>query len=101
MSDYIDRQATLKNLEIKRQDALMMDDLRRASIIMYGMILGEEAVRNQPSVDAVEVVRCKDCRWYKTNYSWNGNEHRICAKEPYEPVRSADDFCSYGERNDG
>ena len=52
------------------------------------------------SRDIVEVVRCKDCRWYKTNYMWNGTEVKICAREAYEPRRNADDFCSYGERKD-
>lgn len=44
------------------------------------------------------LVRCKDCRWYKTNYMWNGTKVKICAKEAYEPRRNADDYCSYGER---
>ena len=46
-----------------------------------------EAVKNAPAVDAVEVVRCKEC--YKRNKSW-------C------PMRDngmrENDFCSYGER---
>lgn len=45
-----------------------------------------------------DIIRCKDCRWYKTNYMWNGTEVKICAKEAYEPRRNADDFCSNGER---
>ena len=49
MSDLIDRQAILKHIEKIRQDALMMDDIRIASILMTGMTLGEEVVRNQPS----------------------------------------------------
>lgn len=57
-------------------------------------------MRNVPTVDAVEVVRCKDCKWWKTNYSWNGNEHKICVKEPFEPLRNAEDFCSRGERKE-
>ena len=48
--DLIDRQAILKHIEKIRQGALMMDDLHRQSIIMNGMLLCEEAVRNQPSV---------------------------------------------------
>ena len=47
-----------------------------------------------------QVIRCKDCKWYKTNYSWNGKEHRVCVIEPYEPVRKADDFCSRAERKE-
>lgn len=47
-----------------------------------------------------EIIRCKDCKWYKTNFSWNGKEHKVCVIEPYEPVRNGDDFCSRGERKD-
>ena len=53
-----------------------------------------------PIVDAVPVVRCKDCKWWKTNYSWNGNEHKVCVREAYEPLRKAEDFCSRGERKE-
>ena len=49
MSDLISREAALKHIEKIRQDALMMDDIRRANIVMTGMNLGEEAVRVQPS----------------------------------------------------
>lgn len=58
MSDLIDRQAVLKHIEKIRQGALMMDDIRRASIVMNGMYLGEDAVRNQPSAQ-LEVF----CSW--------------------------------------
>lgn len=46
----ISREATLKHIEKIRQNALMVDDIRRASIIMNGMYLCEIAVRNKPSV---------------------------------------------------
>ena len=49
MSDLISRQAILKNIEKIRQSVQMMDDTRRASIVMNGMYLCEKAVRNQPS----------------------------------------------------
>lgn len=58
------------------------------------------AVENALTVDAVPVIRCKDCKWYKTNYSWNGKEYRICVIDAYEPVRQADDFCSRAERKE-
>ena len=52
-----------------------------------------------PTVDAVEVVRCKDCKHYKPQ---NQGAHRNCTT-PYcmrvVAVKvSPDDFCSYGER---
>ena len=48
MSDNsISRQAMLKYAEKKRKEALMMDDLHEASIIMAGMDLLEEAARGE------------------------------------------------------
>lgn len=47
-----------------------------------------EDIDNAPTVDAVEVVRCKDCRKFKT-YAC-----RMVAS-------GYDDFCSYGERKGG
>ena len=51
----------------------------------------------QPSVDAVEVVRCKDCQWYAPNNKgyWFGCAFDITCKED-EP--KPDDFCPYGEK---
>nr|DAJ15373.1 MAG TPA: hypothetical protein [Siphoviridae sp. ctqcj14] len=47
-----------------------------------------EDIDNAPTVDAVEVVRCKNCRKFKT-YGC-----RMVAS-------GYDDFCSYGERKEG
>ena len=41
-----------------------------------------------PTVDAVPVVRCKDCRYFKMYKCRMGDS-------------SHDDFCSYGERRGG
>ena len=49
MMDLISRQAILKRIEKIRCGVQMMDDTHRASIVMNGMHLCEEAVRNQPS----------------------------------------------------
>lgn len=53
-----------------------------------------------PTVDAVPVVRCKDCKHYDMGvclkiYS-DGNAH----PEAWQS-RRPEDFCSYGERKDG
>lgn len=54
------------------------------------------------TVDAVEVVRCKDCMHY-INLLENESDYRCsifcgCYDRPYPTV--ADDFCSYGERRE-
>lgn len=53
-------------------------------------------VDKQPTVEAVPVVRCKDCKYYtfgECNF-WN---HR---GESTRPLVYEDDFCSRGERKD-
>lgn len=67
-----------------------------------------DAVENQPSVDAVEVVRCKDCKYRPISY---GDEHDLCFPEEYHCPCQCDDnwyswmpkddfFCARGERRD-
>ena len=59
----------------------------------------DDALQDTPTVDAVVVVRCKDCTHYDMGvclkiYS-DGNAH----PEAWQS-RKPDDFCSYGERKD-
>lgn len=56
---------------------------------------------NAPTIDAVEVVRCKDCMFSKVYQNdSSGVMGRFC--EAFTQVRmvSDDDFCSYGERKE-
>ena len=57
--------------------------------------LAEAIIKDAPTIDAVEVVRCKDCKFY----------------QPFDPHRKydcnrgllgvmGDDYCSYGERKE-
>ena len=58
----------------------------------------EDMILNPPAVDAVEVVRCKDCKFGVIPY---GDEHDgwiECSNIHCRPLFSRDDFCSYGER---
>ena len=54
-------------------------------------------IKIQPEVDAVEVVRCRDCKWWNDYYrecespNWNtGTDEYI--------VQPAGMFCGWGER---
>ena len=55
-------------------------------------------IANAPTVDTVEVVRCRECKhWHK--------ETLFCDYTLYGEAQErvnwyADDFCSYGERKD-
>ena len=68
-----------------------------------------EIIENAPSVDAVEVVRCKDCKYWHEETGWC-DQHSWFIEEDGEPCHpwesnnwkmlNEDDFCSYGERKD-
>ena len=79
----------------------LVETLNHTTMVAYpnlfpGLLAAAEIVEDAPTVDAVEVVRCKDC----VNYC--GFEHcknGICdvdsvSKRAVYP----NDFCSYGER---
>ena len=81
MYEYIERKAI--------RDALYDAD----AITMSGV-----KILNQfPAVDAVEVVRCRECKHCDPeNYHC---DHPMGTAAPLR--RKPDDFCSYGERKEG
>ena len=59
-------------------------------------------IEMQPTVDAVEVVRCRDCkRCFKHTTKRNRQYMWICMRNDTDLYVRPDDFCSYGERKDG
>ena len=80
-------------------DYIKREDVERA---VFGCIDSNGAYRlmNLPSADVVEVVRCKDCKYWHEYHCvepiispWEGRTNKS--------ARSMNDFCSYGERKDG
>ena len=85
-----------------------------------------DIVNNYPcfqNKDIVEVVRCKDCRFWKEYAFANGDERLLCEKEFGFPIKTThsgrgecccedwkpkghiietgmNDYCSYGERKE-
>lgn len=88
MSDYI-----------KRKDAIvrLWKQLRRLSdIIPMGKDAAGVAVRiieDLPAADVAEVVRCKDCEYYRDSF---GETYCDMTRGHVEVT----DYCSYGERKD-
>lgn len=60
-----------------------------------------EIIANAPTADVVEVVRCKDCRWWEWEYA--GGTVGRCQNPRnglvYE-LTDDTDYCSYGERSE-
>ena len=56
-------------------------------------------IRKRPTVDAVEVLRCRDCKYLEKD---DGLKYgRMCLKLGNSSLCHDDDFCSYGERKEG
>ena len=58
-----------------------------------------EILRAIPTVDAVPVTRCKDCKYAYINSFSATSGVALCSSSA--KVMQQDDFCSYGERKDG
>lgn len=59
----------------------------------YGLFAAANEIKELPAVDAVEVVRCKDCKHLRKDgaYIYCGRFHGMI-------VIRINDYCSYGER---
>ena len=59
----------------------------------------EEWLNNAPTIDAVPVVRCKDCKF--GDWDSEPDDAMVCMRTKDGFWRSGNDFCSYGERKEG
>ena len=59
-------------------------------------------VAELPTIDAVEVVRCKDCKSWEQYNACDGTKSHRCMNHDaiFYKRTNPDDFCSYGERKD-
>ena len=62
--------------------------------VYYGY--AKSFIDDAPTVDAVEVVRCQDCKYHEDTHV-TGFEH-CCL---YDLTMRYNDFCSYGKREGG
>ena len=95
MSRYIDAEKIIETIDNSA-------DLGGAlgKVVDCVKLYAKYMIETAPTADVVEVVRCKDCTWWKSIFSWNGKEHKVCVRDSSEPLREQNDFCSYGERRE-
>lgn len=65
---------------------------------MYGTMEWNDVLEmliEVPTADVVAVVRCKDCKFRKIEFGWNGKMYKMCANTDYPTDDDA--YCSYGE----
>ena len=82
----------LREFLIRAGSFLKAQDDSRSASHAIGKII--EHLDRMPTVDAVPVVRCKDCKWFGLV---------SCAIQIVDDTDgpSEDDFCSFGEANEG
>ena len=61
-----------------------------------GAAIMKQLIEIQPAADVVEVVRCRDCKYYE-HYE-NGLSYCTCFESVMGDYPQSDDFCSYGKR---
>lgn len=74
---------------------------------LNGVIYMAQRIEEAPSID---IVRCRECKYWQPHEQYGYDEdndeyHDYCAllvpeDDYYAVTRKADDFCSYGERED-
>ena len=82
----------------KRIEWLRLDVHDQYSLGLYhGAVTDKDLINEMPIVDAVPVVRCRDCKHCDPEN--HHCDHHMGTATPLR--RKPDDFCSYGERKEG
>lgn len=85
---------------INAAKVVQLRDLTDEELEHYKALLNKNArtITNVFSnADAVEVVRCRDCKWLK---KWDDGE-QTCRRIGVGYIVGDDDYCSFGERRCG
>lgn len=91
----IDADALLHEIEELKKSPWFNDDSYPGSHAVRKEaveIIEDLCIKDAPTVDAVEVVRCKDCE------NWDGEEHWCSIRDSYGWDYKPNDFCSYGDK---
>ena len=86
MTDYISRQAAIRAFN----GCYNTRDCEEMRSYIHKVA---DIIKSIPTADVVEVVRCKDCRYWQ-----NYNDVMVCGLT--NAMMSISDYCSYGERAD-
>lgn len=98
MTEYIEREALLAELEDEIDFISPFYNAEQNQYFTMGLRCAYRDAQRFPAADVVEVVRCKDCKYWQDNN--DGYPHQECRWGNYE-TPDPDDYCSYGELKDG
>lgn len=91
MSRYIDADKFAKQAYEVAYPIVHDNNSHERGLTLMGIA---QLLDDQPTADVVEVVRCKDCRWY--------DNHHLCKQlSQFGSIEPLQDFyCGFGERAD-
>ncbi len=81
MAEYIEREVIIKALESDSPE-----------LIYYSKQEAIDCIKSLPAADVVEVVRCKDCKF------WDFGRCEGIKNGLIQEYTQPDDYCSYGDR---
>ena len=92
MSRYIDAD------KLKEECFKFTNDVSRSA-----MAFVQGQINAAPTADVVEVVRCRDCKFWGIPHANDIEKAHYCCRDNMwcMPLRFADDYCSYGKRREG
>ena len=79
-------------------DAYSAKEALEYTLVGDAASMAERVIDSQPTVDAVPVVRCIECKYRFKN---NGHDKSGCPIIDANIWMDDDDFCSHGERKEG
>lgn len=96
--DVLEAEAAIKDLFADMPRIEFMDNRRRWREENEQYLRCLDVLRSLPTSDVVEVVRCKDCKYYKP---WEGTTLFYCSyTDNAYVVRRKEDYCSRGVLED-
>ena len=92
MSEYIKKEEEIECLEAMKKANMNFDDR-----YIYAKVI--QQVKDMPTTDVVEVVRCKDCKHHEELL--NNNDGKVlCWVHGLDVVVDESGYCNYGERKE-
>lgn len=94
MAEYIERESLLKEMLGLHTIPVYIGHVTDEDKMFETMV---DVVKEHPTADVVEVVRCKDCKRYKTDsYYCQKTKQGYCELD--NNVKQKQGYCSHGER---
>ena len=101
MTEYIDKKEAMRRLKAAYDGSVAVHG-DKDNLFADGIDYAMDIVRSIKAADAVPVIRCKNCKWYRRDKQKGG----FCLKSgasmwspglPYDELKP-DDYCSRAQR---